>query len=595
MLTVAASGFSAGGASSANNTDPYFQTIFPAPLYETPGAPGKNWVQVEASQDANHVLTWRMNGNLIAQRPNTSFTNGTVMVGYMDLFSSIAAPAADAFILFDNVRVEIASAVSAPMITSHPQNRSVYPEQEVTLSVAVTGGAPLAFQWQFNGENIPGATSHTFTLPNVQGENVGFYAVLVTNPGGYALSSNALVSLLDSPYISSVQAAPGESSALISWTTTVAANSQVQFDPAAVVLPGTTAMSAAQSSFGSSSYVDPTLTTQHVILLTGLMPSTRYSFQAISTAGTNSYVSGAYQFTTAGTLVIDNVNATLTGSWTSGTTSADKYSSDYVFATSVAGTPTATATFRPNLTTPGKYDIYAWYPQGGNRADNTPYTIVYDGGTVTVPVNQQSGGGDWRLLAGGLDFARGTNGYVRVANNANPSLVIADAVRFVYVGSQDFPSGQTAPDWWLDFYFAAPSNPVLDPDGDGYTTAQEYVIGTSPTNAASRLQFAGQNGTNSATVTFWPLLGDRTYQLLYRPQIGTPNWQVISPASLSSTADGSGVFVLSLTNAPQNYYRLKVLMSTNAAFSGSFAIPAGKSYSAYASDPVCGPNRAYVR
>ena len=46
-------------------------------------------------------------GNLIAQRTNTSnFTNGTIMLGYMDLFSSIASPAADAFVLFDNVRVE---------------------------------------------------------------------------------------------------------------------------------------------------------------------------------------------------------------------------------------------------------------------------------------------------------------------------------------------------------------------------------------------------------------------------------------------------------------------------------------------------------
>jgi len=52
LLTFSASGFSASGAASANNTDPYFQSLFPSPTYETPGAPGKHWVTVEVSQDA---------------------------------------------------------------------------------------------------------------------------------------------------------------------------------------------------------------------------------------------------------------------------------------------------------------------------------------------------------------------------------------------------------------------------------------------------------------------------------------------------------------------------------------------------------------
>ena len=37
-----------------------------------------------------------MNGNLFAQRTNTSaFTNGNIMLGYADLFTSIASPAAE--------------------------------------------------------------------------------------------------------------------------------------------------------------------------------------------------------------------------------------------------------------------------------------------------------------------------------------------------------------------------------------------------------------------------------------------------------------------------------------------------------------------
>ncbi|MGC3956601.1 MAG: hypothetical protein QM813_01090 [Verrucomicrobiota bacterium] len=48
-----------------------------------------------------------MDGTVIAQRANTSaFASGTIMLGLMDVFPSIAAPARDSFVLFDNVRVE---------------------------------------------------------------------------------------------------------------------------------------------------------------------------------------------------------------------------------------------------------------------------------------------------------------------------------------------------------------------------------------------------------------------------------------------------------------------------------------------------------
>src|SRR5258706_7644852 len=211
LLTFSASGFSASGAASANNTDPYFQSLFPSPTYETPGAPGKHWVAVEVSQDANNVVTWRMNGNLIAQRVNTSqFTNGTIMIGFMDVFNSIASPAADAFVIFDNVRVEVTTPLTSPAITAQPQNVSVYPGQDAAFSVAANGSAPLSFQWQFNGAAIPGETNNSYTRAAVQPEDVGNYSVVVANAAGFVVSSNALLRLLDSPYLNAVHATPGQ-------------------------------------------------------------------------------------------------------------------------------------------------------------------------------------------------------------------------------------------------------------------------------------------------------------------------------------------------------------------------------------------------
>jgi hypothetical protein len=94
------------GLPASNNIAPIYQTLFPAARFETAGAPGKNWVEAEVRQ-TNNVIVWLLDGTVVAQRTNTSnFKTGNIMLGYMDPFSSIATAPQDAFVLFDNVRVE---------------------------------------------------------------------------------------------------------------------------------------------------------------------------------------------------------------------------------------------------------------------------------------------------------------------------------------------------------------------------------------------------------------------------------------------------------------------------------------------------------
>ena len=97
---------SGGGLVGSNNTAGIFQTLFPSARFETAGAPGKNWIEVEVRQ-TNNIVLWLMDGTIIAQRTNSaSFKSGNIMLGLMDTFSSIASPERDSFVLFDNVRVE---------------------------------------------------------------------------------------------------------------------------------------------------------------------------------------------------------------------------------------------------------------------------------------------------------------------------------------------------------------------------------------------------------------------------------------------------------------------------------------------------------
>jgi len=68
------------------------KAILPAPPGETPGAPGKQWVEVEVRQRGGEV-TWLINGFVIASRQNSfGFDAGNLMIGTMDVFSSIADP-----------------------------------------------------------------------------------------------------------------------------------------------------------------------------------------------------------------------------------------------------------------------------------------------------------------------------------------------------------------------------------------------------------------------------------------------------------------------------------------------------------------------
>ncbi|MDB6024957.1 MAG: hypothetical protein JWM68_1180 [Verrucomicrobiales bacterium] len=130
--------------------------------------------------------------------------------------------------------------------------------------------------------------------------------------------------------------------------------------------------------------------------------------------------------------IIDNTGATVTGTWASGTSSTDKYGADYRYHSKGSGANYLTYT--PNIATAGNYKVYEWHPQGSNRSSAAPHVIAYNGGTVTVNVNQQVGGGTWNLL-GTFNFATGTAGNVKITDGFTDAgiNVMADAVKFVYV------------------------------------------------------------------------------------------------------------------------------------------------------------------
>ncbi|HEU4390686.1 MAG TPA: immunoglobulin domain-containing protein, partial [Blastocatellia bacterium] len=85
--------------------------------------------------------------------------------------------------------------LAAPAITTQPVSQSVSAGSNVTFSVSATGTAPLNYQWQKNGTDIPGATSSSLSLTAVQDADAGTYSVIVSNAAGSVASNGATLTV----------------------------------------------------------------------------------------------------------------------------------------------------------------------------------------------------------------------------------------------------------------------------------------------------------------------------------------------------------------------------------------------------------------
>jgi uncharacterized lipoprotein YddW (UPF0748 family) len=388
------------------------------------------------------------------------------------------------------------------------------------------------FGW---AELPPGTYTLTATHSNLVTDT---YSVTVT--AGIVSTRDLSMSEPPVPVIGAIEVFPGITEALVRWTTLIPADSQVEF--------------GLGPNYGSFSARAPELGTNHVVFLSGLLPNTTYHFRAISREGTNDHRSAPDTFSMAGELIVDNPAASFDGTWILATSATDKYGADYRYAMAVAGAATATASFVPRINTPGNYDVYLWYSQGGNRSTNAPVQVIFDGGIFSTNVNQSSGGGAWRLIASSRRFAHGANGAVRVSNNSGESskVIIADAVKFVYSASQQSPYAPL-PEWWALGYSQTDSG--ADTDLDGYSAYSEYLFGTDPNSGASRLELSIEPKESGTRMVFRPYLPNRTYRLAFKEHWEENLWQVLD--DVPAGTDGGGVFELA-PSARGGFYRLIV-------------------------------------
>ncbi len=334
---------------------------------------------------------------------------------------------------------------TAPIINTQPQGQIVVVGNNANFSVNASGSPLPAYQWRFNSTNISGATQSSYTRANVQITDAGPYSVIVSNSLGSTNSDNAILTV---NFSLTANAGVGGS---------VSKNpDQTNYNPGSVV--ALTANPAPGFAFtGWTGDVTGTINPIEVALTTN--KTVTANFVSVD-------------------LILDNPDpqVTFVGDWQTGA-NAGRYGADYRFAVTT-GVGASNVTYRPNIDVPGYYDVYIWYVQGGNRANNAPWTIVHAEGSETISVNQQINGGNWFLIGSAHPFLAGTNGYVRLSNAASATVVMADAVRFLYVGAFPSPVITTHPQ---NQSARLGSNVTFN------------VVATSSTALGYQWQFAGDN------------------------------------------------------------------------------------------------------
>lgn len=98
---------------------------------------------------------------------------------------------------FDIYRQVVAA--GPPRITAAPESQFVTVGSPFNLGVMAMGASPLAFQWQLNGTNLPGATNSVFSRAAADLADAGSYTVVISNALGSVTSQVAALTVFPPP------------------------------------------------------------------------------------------------------------------------------------------------------------------------------------------------------------------------------------------------------------------------------------------------------------------------------------------------------------------------------------------------------------
>ena len=221
----------------------------------------------------------------------------------------------------------------------------------------------------------------------------------------------------------------------------------------------------------------------------------------------------------------------------------------YTFTVTDAGQSTNWATWRPQITNAGRYEVeilapFCNYGQGDTRGAR--YEVHHANGVNTVTINQGDNLGEWQSL-GEFDFHAGTNGYIYlsdVATDANRGILF-DAIRLRYVAPQ-----------------AQNVLPVQNAWAASRSVTFQWTISNPATVASQRLQVATDSQFNnlvanqalSAAATATAYTFSQDFNRLY--------WRVQLTATSGSTFSSVGTW-FGIDTTPPSSSVTRIVGQTN--------------------------------
>ena len=137
-------------------------------------------------------------------------------------------------------------------------------------------------------------------------------------------------------------------------------------------------------------------------------------------------------------IIVDNTDTGFTknGDWVTSTYRSNYYGSNYY---SVSTGENISATWTPEIETPGYYNIYVWHSTVADDStidNNARYEIKSAGSVTDVYKSQRNAGGEWELLAC-KKLNAGTSSSVTLHLDTQGLAIMADAVKFTLVTADD--------------------------------------------------------------------------------------------------------------------------------------------------------------
>ena len=169
-------------------------TITTQPTDQTVNEGDTLTLQVVASNATGYQ--WKKGASNISGATSATYTKNSVVPADAGSYTCVVSGEGGSSVTSDAATVTIKA---LPVITVQPTNQTVNEGGTLNLSITATGAT--GYQWKKNGSSIGGATSTTFSKPNMTPADAGSYTCTVTGAGGSVISDAAIVTVNALPVI----------------------------------------------------------------------------------------------------------------------------------------------------------------------------------------------------------------------------------------------------------------------------------------------------------------------------------------------------------------------------------------------------------